>query len=237
MTYIYRFICWLNRLLDGFRVFDFLAPLAIRLYLAPIFFISGMSKYENLDATTEWFRSGLGLPYADILAKLVTGTEIIGAVLLVLGLAVRWISIPLMVTMAVAAIKVHAVNGWQFIANSNAAFASHYLGPLAFEDVSGAVERLQKAREILQTYGNYDWLTEKGNFVISNNGMEMAVTYFIMLLVLFFMGGGKVFSIDFWLRRRCPRKKQKQAIGVEQEPKFTATEAPQADAEKPAMPS
>ncbi len=217
MKYLYRFICWLNRLLDGFRVFDFLAPLAIRLYLAPIFFVAGMNKYANLEATTNWFESGLGLPYPDILAKLATGTEIIGAVLLVLGLAVRWVSIPLMITMAVAALKVHAVNGWQFVADSSSAFASEHLGPLAFEDMSGAAERLQKAREILQEYGHYDWLTETGNFVISNNGMEMAVTYFIMLLVLFFMGGGKVFSIDFWLRRRCPKKKQKQELVVERE--------------------
>ncbi len=213
MNLLYRFICWLNRLLDGFRVFDFLAPLAIRLYLAPIFWVAGMNKLEDLDATIEWFGNpdwGLGLPYPDILARLATGTELVGAVLLVLGLAVRWVSIPLMVTMAVAALKVHAVNGWQFIADTSSAFASGHLGPLAFEDMSGAAERLQKAREILQEHGNYDWLMETGNFVISNNGMEMAATYFIMLLVLFFMGGGKVFSIDFWLRRRCPQKKPKQ---------------------------
>ena len=226
MKYLYRFICWLNRLLDGFRVFDFLAPLAIRLYLAPIFLVAGMNKFNNLDATTEWFGNaewGLGLPYPDILAKLATGTELIGAILLVLGLAVRWVSIPLMVTMAVAALKVHAVNGWQSIADGSSAFASQYLGPLAFEDISGAAERLQKAREILQEYGNYDWLTEKGNFIISNNGMEMAVTYFIMLLVLFFMGGGKVFSIDFWLRRRCPQKVKKQENIVLRDPELPET--------------
>jgi uncharacterized membrane protein YphA (DoxX/SURF4 family) len=221
MNFIYRFICWLNRMLDGFRVFDFLAPLAIRLYLAPIFFVAGMNKYADLESTTEWFGNaewGLGLPYADILAKLATGTEIIGAVLLVLGLAVRWVSIPLMITMAVAALKVHFHNGWQFIADTSSAFASPKLGPLAFEDMSGTIERLQKAREILQEHGNYGWLTEKGNIVISNNGMEMAVTYFIMLLVLFFMGGGKVFSIDFWLRRRCPQKKIKTKTVVQPEP-------------------
>ncbi len=233
MNLLYRFICWLNDLLDAFRPFDFLAPLAIRLYLAPIFWVSGMNKLEDLDATIEWFGNpdwGLGLPYPEILARLATGTELAGAVLLVLGLAVRWISIPLMVTMAVAALKVHAVNGWQFVADTSSAFASHHLGPLAFEDMGGAAERLQKARELLQEHGHYDWLTEMGNFVISNNGMEMAVTYFIMLLVLFFMGGGKIFSMDFWLRRRCPSKRPQQktmALGTKRPaPQPTADTAP-----------
>jgi putative oxidoreductase len=65
-----------------------------------------------------------------------------------------------------------------------------------------AMERLERARAILQEYGNYDWLTGSGSFVISNNGIEWAVTYFVMLLTLFFIGGGKYLSADYWVARR-----------------------------------
>jgi uncharacterized membrane protein YphA (DoxX/SURF4 family) len=54
----------------------------------------------------------------------------------------------------------------------------------------------------LQEHGNYDWLTEYGNFVVLNNGIEFAATYFVMLLALFFIGGGKYLSIDYWLARK-----------------------------------
>ncbi|MGB5096622.1 MAG: hypothetical protein WBN82_01805 [Porticoccaceae bacterium] len=45
-------------------------------------------------------------------------------------------------------------------------------------------------------------LAEKGNFVVLNNGIEFAATYFIMLLSLFFSGGGRYVSLDYWLARR-----------------------------------
>ena len=38
--------------------------------------------------------------------------------------------------------------------------------------------------------------------MILNNGIEFAVTYFIMLLALFFTGGGKYLSFDYWIARR-----------------------------------
>ena len=70
-----------------------------------------------------------------------------------------------------------------------------------------AGERLNKAREILQSYGNYDWLTETGNFVILNNGVEFGMTYFIMLLVLIIYGAGRIISVDFWLNKSLPMLK------------------------------
>lgn len=45
-------------------------------------------------------------------------------------------------------------------------------------------------------HGNYDWLTSSGSVVILNNGIEFAATYFVMLLALFFMGGGRYVSLD-----------------------------------------
>ena len=69
-----------------------------------------------------------------------------------------------MVTMLVAAFAVHAKPGWPAIADP--------MSPFANASVQGAIERLDKARDLLRDHGNYDWLTETGNFVVSNNGME-----------------------------------------------------------------
>ena len=35
--------------------------------------------------------------------------------------------------------------------------------------------------------------------MILNNGIEFAVTYFVMLLALFFIGAGKYLSVDYWI--------------------------------------
>jgi len=35
-----------------------------------------------------------------------------------------------------------------------------------------------------------------------SNGIEMAVTYSIMLLVLLFSGGGRFFSLDYWISKK-----------------------------------
>ncbi|WP_331352394.1 DoxX family protein [Cellvibrio sp. UBA7671] len=171
-----------------------LASLALRLYLAPIFWMAGMSKLNAFDSTVEWFGNsdwGLGLPFPFLMTVLATAAELIGAVLLVLGLFTRLISIPLMITMLIAILGVHWDNGWQAIADANAPFAN--------EQVLAAHEKLERARDILQTHGNYEWLTASGKFVILNNGIEFAATYFIMLLALAGLGGGRYHSLDYWL--------------------------------------
>jgi len=190
----------LQKLLDTTRIFDFLGPLALRLYLVPIFWMAGTKKLADMDSTIEWFGNtdwGLGLPYPEIMAWMAALTEKGGAILLLIGFAVRWISVPLMVTMVVAAVTVHWPNGWLAIAEGT--------GPFATERTSGAIVRLDKAKEILQAHGNYDWLTQNGHFVILNNGIEFAATYFIMLLMLFFYGGGRFISMDYWIRRAFMR--------------------------------
>jgi len=176
------------------RHLEGLAPLALRLYLVPVLWLAGTQKIANMQSTVEWFGNsewGLGLPLPHLLAPLAAYTEAVGALLLLLGLAVRWVSIPLMITMAVAALTVHWGNGWAAIADSSA------------QEIA---VRLGEARDILREHGNYRWLTEKGDFVILNNGIEFAVTYFVMLLSLLFMGGGRYVSLDYYLARLYPRQ-------------------------------
>ncbi len=178
-----------------------IAGLALRLYLAPIFWMAGMNKFNAFDSTVTWFGNtewGLGLPLPWLMAFLATATELVGAVLLVLGLFTRLIGIPLIITMLVAIFAVHWDNGWQAIADASAPFAN--------EQVLAATDKLARARDILQTHGNYEWLTGSGKFVILNNGIEFAATYLIMLLALIGLGGGKYHSLDFWLRKKLEQK-------------------------------
>lgn len=180
----------LQGLLDSTRVFDFLGPLALRLYLAPVFWIAGTNKLNGMEDVISWFGNpdwGLGLPAPALMAWLAVGAEVLGAIALLLGLGTRWFAIPLMVTMLVAIFKVHWSNGWQAVADK--------MSPFPPDNIDGTIERLDKAKELLRTNGNYDWLTENGNFVVSNNGIEWGATYFVMLLALFFIGSGKL-SLD-----------------------------------------
>ncbi len=187
----------LHSLLDSTRVLDFLAPLALRLYLVPVFWMAGTTKVEGFDGIVEWFGNpdwGLGLPLPWLMAFLATWTEVLGAISLLLGLAVRWIAVPLMFTMIVAAGAVHLENGWQAIADPSAPFAN--------ERVHASAEKLSRAKEILKENGNYSWLTSSGSIVVLNNGIEFAATYFIMLLALFFTGAGRWVSLDYWIGRQ-----------------------------------
>ena len=179
---------------DKVRMLDFLAPLALRLYLVPILWMAGSKKFANFGDTVDWFGNedwGLGLPLPYLLVFLVALVEVLGALFLLLGFGVRLISIPLMLTMLIAGITVHLKNGWLAIAAGSGFFAN--------ARTTGAIERLDIAKNILKDYGNYEWLTENGSVVILNNGIEFAATYFIMLLVLFFIGAGNYVSVDYWL--------------------------------------
>lgn len=189
-----------NRLHDGLfgrlGALDGLGPLALRLYLVPVFWVAGTNKTSGIDNVIEWFGNpewGLGLPFPTLMAYLAAYTEVIGALLLLIGFAVRWISVPLMITMLVAIFAVHWDNGWQAVLDPQSAFPP--------PDAAQGIERLDQAKSILREHGNYSWLTEKGGFVISNNGIEWGVTYFVMCLTLFFTGGGRYFSLDYWLSR------------------------------------
>ena len=198
----------LHRLSESFRSVDFLGPLALRLYLAPVFWVAGMNKATGFGDVVEWFGNpdwGLGLPAPLLMAFLATAAEVGGALLLLLGLGTRLVTVPLMVTMIVAAVTVPWEHGWQAVHDSASPFASPFPPGLEAEDASAAGERLDRARAILQEHGHYEWLTEQGSFIVSNSGIEWAATYFVMLLALFCSGGGRYLSLDYWIMRRRGR--------------------------------
>lgn len=192
----------LQNLLDTTRAVDFLGPLALRLYLVPILWMAGTKKFAAFEDTVAWFGNpdwGLGLPFATLMVILAAGSEVIGAIFLLVGFSVRWIALPLMFTMVIAVTSVHGEHGWLAIAEGNDSI-------FATERTIEAVRRLDIAKDILREHGNYGWLTEKGGFVALNNGIEFAATYFIMLLVLFFVGGGRYLSLDYWIAEKFRRE-------------------------------
>ena len=210
--------------------FDGIPALLLRVFLAPVMIIAGYNKLQLADPDVtglasllanpnivEWFGNaewGLGLPLPGLLANLAAWTEFLGGWLLLIGLLTRLVSIPLMFTMIVAATTVHIENGWFAVAPTNpdtsAAKVFDWLGfdaaKESLENSEQAGIRLERMRSILEENGNTDWLYENGSIVVLNNGIEFASTYFLMLLVLFFMGGGRFTSVDYYLTRYACKK-------------------------------
>ena len=193
-----------TQIMKKLRHADGLPLLLLRLYLAPVMIQAGWNKASNFEDIVSWFGNedyGLGLPFPFVMALLATAAELVGGVFLLLGVLTRLVSIPLMVTMIVAMVSVHAENGWLEIADASSWLADGTL--LLNESVMDAPEKLQAAKSLLQEHGHYDWLTSSGNFVVLNNGIEFAATYFVMLLVLFFYGGGRYVSVDYFVSKRA----------------------------------
>ena len=201
MTHIYQQIVARLQVADGIPL------LFLRLYLAPVMIQAGWNKASSFDSIVDWFGNddyGLGLPMPFVMAFLATAAELVGGVLLLLGALTRLVSIPLMVTMIVAMVSVHAKNGWLAIADASSWLADGTI--LLNENIMAAPEKLAAAKSLLQEHGHYDWLTSSGNFVVLNNGIEFAATYFIMLLVLFIYGGGRFFSVDYYVNKSMRSK-------------------------------
>lgn len=185
--------------LDITRKIDFLGPLALRIYLFPVLFVPGMRKLNNIEDVAAWFDLSLGLPFPELMAYAAGISEAVGAVCLLAGFAVRWFCIPLMVTMIVAAVTVHWDYGWLAIAGTDNEY-------FATERTELAVQELKELNNMLQNrlpgwYESVNNMEKVGKLVMLNNGIEFAATYFVMLLVLFFTGAGKYFSVDYWIAR------------------------------------
>ena len=88
-----------------------LALLLARLTIAYGFYNPAMQKWSDITSVGDWFGS-LGIPFPYFNAYLAAGTELLGVVLLTLGLFTRLISIPLIIVMIVAITTVHLSHGF-----------------------------------------------------------------------------------------------------------------------------
>lgn len=105
-------------ILDG--IGSWLPNLAIRLLLAYEFWEAGMMKLHS----DNWFMSiqdQFPFPFSvvptEISWQIATWTELIGPVLLVLGIGTRFISVALIILTIVAWVSVHAGNGYNVCDN------------------------------------------------------------------------------------------------------------------------
>jgi len=114
---------------------------SISLFLARLtigygFYEPAMKKWSDIDSVASWFDS-MGIPFPTLSAYLSASTELLGVVLLTLGLFTRLISIPLMVIMVVAIISVHYTHGFS-AGNNGFEIPLYYLLFLAIFSSYGA---------------------------------------------------------------------------------------------------
>jgi putative oxidoreductase len=91
--------------------FQSTALLVTRLAVAYGFLDPALRKWKDIGAIADWFGS-MGIPLPTLNAYMAATTEIVGVVLLTLGLFIRVISVPLIVVMVVAITTVHLANGF-----------------------------------------------------------------------------------------------------------------------------
>ena len=111
-----KFLMRIHNTLKGFEALEFLPLFLIRLYLFYVLWFAGINKIDSFDKFSGYLGT-LGVPLPDIFTWLVIVTEAGGAALILVGLFVRWSSIPLLVVMFFAGYLVHWQNGWPHEAN------------------------------------------------------------------------------------------------------------------------
>ena len=111
-----KFLMRIHNTLKGFDALEFLPLFLIRLYLFYVLWFAGINKIDSFDKFSGYLGT-LGVPFPDIFTWLVIIIEAGGAALILIGLFVRWSSIPLLVVMFFAGYLVHWQNGWPHEAN------------------------------------------------------------------------------------------------------------------------
>ena len=100
-----------NKFVEGTeKLRDFLL-LMFRLILAVGFWEPAMMKLKNLSGIAEWYGS-MNYPLPGVNAFISMVIEVLGIVLLTLGLRSRVIAIPMMIVMIIATLTVHLPNGF-----------------------------------------------------------------------------------------------------------------------------
>ena len=111
-----KIILNIHYLLKNFEALSFVPLTLIRVYLFFVFWYAGTGKIDNFDKFSGYLGT-LGVPLPDILSWMIILIEAGGAALLLVGLFVRWMSLPLLIVMFFAGYLVHYQNGWAHEAN------------------------------------------------------------------------------------------------------------------------
>ena len=111
-----KLIIRIHDALKAFEALEFVPLLLIRMYLFYVLWSAGLGKIDTFDKFSGYLGT-LGVPLPDIFTWLVIITEAGGAVLILIGLFVRWACVPLLIVMFFAGYLVHYQNGWPHEAN------------------------------------------------------------------------------------------------------------------------
>ena len=90
-----------TRALTRLEGISWVGPLALRLSLGAVFLGTGWGKLHNLGQVTSLFTE-LGIPFPAAQATMVSGIELVGGTLILVGLFTRFAALPLLGTMVVA---------------------------------------------------------------------------------------------------------------------------------------
>ena len=102
--------------MESLNGLSFVVLFLIRIYLFFVLWYAGIGKIETIDKFSGYLGT-LGVPFPEIISWMVIIFEAGGAALLLIGLFVRWASVPLLVIMFFAGYLVHYDNGWPHEAN------------------------------------------------------------------------------------------------------------------------
>ena len=106
----------IHNFLENLQTLDFVGLFLLRVYLFFVLWYAGIGKVDTIDKFSGYLGT-LGVPFPEIVSWLVIIIEAGGAVLLLIGLFVRWASVSLMVIMFFAGYLVHYDNGWPHESN------------------------------------------------------------------------------------------------------------------------
>lgn len=98
-----------SRLLHMLNAIEWLGPLTMRVVFGYFWLETGIGKIHNLDAFIQRF-IGWGIPFPVFSATLSAWTELLGGLLIMLGLFTRLVCIPMIINMAVAVTLVVSTN-------------------------------------------------------------------------------------------------------------------------------
>jgi putative oxidoreductase len=95
----------------------------MRVMVGIVFLVHGLQKLfvSGIGGTAGFFES-LAIPLPTLAAVVVTLVEVVGGAALILGLATRWVAIPLAIDMLLATLLVHLPNGFSAIPNGGYEF-------------------------------------------------------------------------------------------------------------------
>src|SRR5271169_983863 len=107
-----RLVTAAAELFDRLSTAWWIPALLMRLFVGYFFMETGWGKIHNLEAFTTRF-AGWGIPYPAFNAALSAYTEFLGGALTILGLGMRFVSIPMIINMIVAVltVKLKSVGG------------------------------------------------------------------------------------------------------------------------------